>query len=195
MHYWEKFGFFGGHVFLDFINTYDDLSKTRDKDALPTWETVVKWGTSVAILNKKETIILQKFSEINSTSKELEALYKLRELGWKVFRNIAAKKAPAKNDLASMEEVIKWSLQHASIQKDKSHYSWVRQESFLDPALVRVKLGLALNNLLSAENLDRMNECPGCTGLFLNHGRGIGRRWCRMKTCGNRAKTNRFRGI
>ena len=195
MHYWEKFGFFGGHVFLDFINTYDDLGKSRDKDALPNWETVVRWGKSVTILNKKEARAMLVFSEITPASKELEALYKLRELGWKVFKNVAADKSPAATDLALVEEIIKWSFQHASMQKEKNHYRWVVQASFLEPALVRVKLGLALLNLLSTENLDRMNECPGCTGLFLNHGRGVGRRWCRMKTCGNRAKTNRFRGV
>ena len=35
MHYWEKFGFFGGHVFLDFINTYDDLGKHVTKMRCP----------------------------------------------------------------------------------------------------------------------------------------------------------------
>ncbi|MGH6819514.1 MAG: CGNR zinc finger domain-containing protein [Methylocella sp.] len=38
-----------------------------------------------------------------------------------------------------------------------------------------------------------MRECGRCTGLFLHHGRGLGRRWCRMNTCGNRAKIERFR--
>ncbi len=193
MHYWEKFGFFGGHVFLDFINTYDDLSKTRTEDALPNWETVVRWGNSVGMLNDKESNALLALADTTSVSKELRVLYLLRELGWKFFDNIAKKKSPNAADLTSVEEVIKWSFQHAMMKKEKNHYQWVGQASQFEPELVRVKLGLALSDLLTSENLDRMNECPGCTGIFLNHGRGVGRRWCRMKTCGNRAKIKRFR--
>ncbi len=181
-------------MFLDFINTYDDPGKTRDEDALPNWKTALKWSKNAGLLDNREYNALLALSETTSVSKEMETLYRLRELGWKFFNNIAAKKPPDATDLTAVEEFIKWSFQHATMQKERMCYSWVVQTSILEPTILRVKLGLALSSLLSTENLDRVNECPGCTGIFLNHGRGVGRRWCRMKTCGNRAKTNRFRG-
>jgi len=195
MHYWEKSGFFGGHLFLDFINTYDDLGKTRDENALPDWESVQRWSNSVGLINVKELRALKKLTDTAFVEKELQALYQLRELGWNIFNRIAAMKSPKATDLASVDAAIKWSCQFATMKKEKRCYRWTARASLLDPTLIRVKLGLALFNLLSTEDLDRLNECQSCTGLFLNHGRGIGRRWCRMKTCGNRAKTNRFRGV
>ena len=156
---------------------------------------MLRWCKSISLLNVKESSALNSLVNTANVSKELQALYHLRELGWKIFNRIAEKKSPTGKDLASADEVIKWSFQHASIQRAENRYGWVAQPSFSKPTLVRVKLGLALFDLLTTENLDRLNECPGCTGLFLNQGRGVGRRWCRMKTCGNRAKTNRFRGV
>ena len=54
-------------------------------------------------------------------------------------------------------------------------------------------LVLALFDLLQGSDLDRLRECPRCTHLFLDHGRGPGRRWCSMARCGNRAKVESFR--
>jgi predicted RNA-binding Zn ribbon-like protein len=54
-------------------------------------------------------------------------------------------------------------------------------------------LVLSLHDLLRRDDLVRLRECRRCTHLFLDHGRGRGRRWCAMARCGNRAKTEAFR--
>jgi predicted RNA-binding Zn ribbon-like protein len=140
------------------------------------------------------TYELSGFISTPSATLELAKLHKLRLLGWNAFTRIAAKKTPHAADLAGMSESIKWSMQYASMQKASTHYEWVIIESGLELALIRARLGITLPELMSFENLDRSSECGNCTGLILNQGRGVGRRWCRMKTCGNRVKTNRFRG-
>jgi predicted RNA-binding Zn ribbon-like protein len=54
-------------------------------------------------------------------------------------------------------------------------------------------LVLSLHDLLRRDDLVRLRECRRCTHLFLDLGRGRGRRWCAMARCGNRAKTEAFR--
>jgi len=54
-------------------------------------------------------------------------------------------------------------------------------------------LALALERLLRRPDLGRLRECGRCSWLFLDHGRGRGRSWCDMRTCGNRAKAARHR--
>ena len=39
----------------------------------------------------------------------------------------------------------------------------------------------------------RVCERPNCGLLFVDHSRGPGRRWCRMKVCGNRSKQDSWR--
>ncbi|QCI69487.1 hypothetical protein E8M01_29310 [Phreatobacter stygius] len=62
-----------------------------------------------------------------------------------------------------------------------------------DPDLIRHRLALRLLHLLGGPELPRLRECTRCPWLFLDHGRGRGRSWCRMSTCGNRAKAERYR--
>jgi predicted RNA-binding Zn ribbon-like protein len=48
--------------------------------------------------------------------------------------------------------------------------------------------------LLTSGPLERVRECPGddtCGWLFLDTSRNGSRRWCDMRTCGNRAKARR----
>jgi len=52
---------------------------------------------------------------------------------------------------------------------------------------------LSLIDLMQRADLSRLRECKRCTHLFLDHGRGQGRRWCSMARCGNRAKAETFR--
>jgi predicted RNA-binding Zn ribbon-like protein len=52
---------------------------------------------------------------------------------------------------------------------------------------------LSLEDLLRSDELARVRQCKRCTWLFVDRGRGVGRRWCAMRTCGNRAKAEAFR--
>ena len=47
--------------------------------------------------------------------------------------------------------------------------------------------------LLLCGDVKRLKQCHGCGWLFLDRSKGGRRRWCDMKTCGNRAKVTRFR--
>jgi predicted RNA-binding Zn ribbon-like protein len=49
--------------------------------------------------------------------------------------------------------------------------------------------------LLVSDDLDRVGQCEddrGCGYLFFDTSRNRTRRWCDMKSCGNRAKAQRF---
>ena len=47
--------------------------------------------------------------------------------------------------------------------------------------------------LLASDDRHRLKCCDGCGRLFLDQSRNRSRRWCDMRTCGNRAKVRRFR--
>ncbi|RQR64221.1 hypothetical protein DIE19_08770 [Burkholderia sp. Bp9126] len=58
-------------------------------------------------------------------------------------------------------------------------------------ALIRDRLAIAANELLSQPILSNVRECDACSWLFLDLSRSKSRRWCSMATCGNRAKAQR----
>ncbi len=62
-----------------------------------------------------------------------------------------------------------------------------------DTALERIVGLSAVSVLTAAQELERVELCPGedCGWLFLDESKNRRRRWCSMETCGNRAKARR----
>lgn len=193
MHYWTEHGPFGGHTFLDFINTVDDVEKTRDLNALPDWATLLAWSVAAQLLSAQEAKSLAKSANSAEAARELNRLLEFREAAWRELSRMAAGQTADKDDLRKLGETIRWALAHAVLMPRERAFRWSARAKELGLQLIRARLALALSELMSAPEIGRLRECGRCTGLFLDHGRGRGRRWCRMTTCGNRAKIERFR--
>ncbi|MGH6855073.1 MAG: CGNR zinc finger domain-containing protein [Aestuariivirga sp.] len=193
MHSWVKYGFFGGQVSLDFVNTVDDEGKTREVNAIPDWKTVLTWALKAGILSAKEAHSLTQSVNEARIADELDQLYAFRERLWSVLRNFAAGRAVDTEKARAISNTIQWAVQKASIVQDVQAFRWSVFQTELGISLIRARLALAVSDLITGQDLRQLRECGRCTGLFLHHGRGLGRRWCRMNTCGNRAKIERFR--
>ncbi len=190
-HFWQKFGFFGGHAALDFVNTLDDVDKRRSMEAIPDWTAAFAWARAAGLLSADEVKLL---AEGASDEEELTALHRFREALWGLLSDLAAKRSPDEELAASVESEIKWALAAARLERDEASFGWRVSPEAFELKLLRARVALAVWDLMSRQDLSRLRECGRCTGLFLDHGRGRGRRWCRMNTCGNRTKTERFRG-
>jgi predicted RNA-binding Zn ribbon-like protein len=187
-------GFFGGHIALDFVNTIDDEGKTRQRSAIPDWRTLIDWSQAAGILDENEAVALAGRVEGVDQAAELQAIHELREAAWRVLSRYAADGHPQRSDLERIEDTIKQARAQARLCQDGRAFNWVVFAGETGIEVVRYRLALQLDELVSYRSLDRLRECGRCTGLFLDHGRGAGRRWCRMETCGNRAKVERHRG-
>lgn len=193
-HFWRKFGFFGGHAALEFTNTLDDVDKTRSKEALPDWATAFDWAMTLELLSASEVAQLLKYAGEEAAAEELAALHRFREKLWSLLSDLAAKRKPDEKAAAAVEAEIKWALSEARLEQDQTSFRWGVSPEAFGLKLLRARVAMAVWDLMSRQDLRRLRECGRCTGLFLDHGRGRGRRWCRMNTCGNRTKTERFRG-
>lgn len=191
-HYWEKLGFFGGHVFLDFINTVDDIEKTRYQEGIESWHVLIRWALATGVINQAEASELKKHRSKKTAQTELKCLHNLRELAWRTLSAMAADCTPSTQDLSKLGDEIRWAHTQAKLVQSNGGLQWEVVARPSDLTLVRARLGLLAGHLLSSSPL-KINECGSCTGLFLNKGRGVGRKWCRMQSCGNRAKVNKFR--
>jgi len=190
MHYWQSEGFFGGHIALDFVNTIDDEGKQRERSGIPDWQTSVEWARAIGLLEEVE------IPTANDTEAEAEqyALHVLRESAWRSLSAIAAGRPADPADLEVLKRELLYAGQHATLRQNGKSIAWhVSSDSDIGAKLIRTRVALELTNLFSHGPLERLRECHRCTGLFLDRGRGAGRRWCRMGTCGNRAKIERYR--
>lgn len=169
-----------GHPALTFLNTVTDDGKSRRHDSFTSGEELVAALTAAGLIPRGLPA---------PGPGQFTALRSLREAAFAVLSSMAARRKPGREEALFLETAIKSALQDASLTFRTGGLDVTPGP--LGGVHDRVVLGLF--DLLQRPDLDRLRECKRCTHLFLDHGRGQGRRWCSMARCGNRAKAESFR--
>jgi predicted RNA-binding Zn ribbon-like protein len=171
--------FVSGHPFLDFVNTVRDPGKTRDLDRFVD-------GEGLAALLRQAGFGKGAAAPVGA---QLLSLRQFREASYGVLSALAAGRRPDREDVLAVELAVKSAIADAALGLGDTGPGWLPGPL----GGLQDELALSLAAFLQSDALDRLRECRRCTRLFLDHGRGPGRRWCSMETCGNRAKAQAFR--
>ncbi|MBM2768456.1 CGNR zinc finger domain-containing protein [Burkholderia anthina] len=191
-HAWSAADFVGGHPALDFLNTVADTGKTRDDDKFVDWPAVRAWAGKSGLLAEADLTRFLRHPRQDGVD-ELAALHGFREDAYAALAHLTAGDggsagARAANRLA---EAIRDAIGRSTFDAVDGRFAWrpdARAASrWMDAA------ALGFEHLLRSDDLARVRQCGRCTWFFVDRGRGVGRRWCDMRTCGNRAKVEAFR--
>jgi predicted RNA-binding Zn ribbon-like protein len=185
----------GNWLCLDFTHTLDDRYSDHPKELLGSYPDLVSWSQYVHILKDEQAQRL--FEGAASRPAEASAALKraidVREVIYRVFLAIAEGVAPEEVDLTALNAALAEALSHACIvSRDGSFVlDWAGKEDALDVILWEAVRSAA--DLLTAEELSAVRACAAedCKWLFLDTSKNRSRRWCDMKTCGNRYKAHR----
>ncbi|MGF1630609.1 MAG: CGNR zinc finger domain-containing protein [Kiloniellaceae bacterium] len=188
---WSEEAFVGGHPALDFLNTVDNQDKQRSESRIGTWPAFFGWAAASGIFEGADRRRLEKLGARGGAAAPLAELHLLRETAYRVLCPLAAGLAPLPAHWALMEAELQMTLGGAILEPGAAGCRW-RARPDRQNWVVDV-LALTLEDLLRSPELARLRECGRCSWLFLDYGRGRGRRWCDMRTCGNRAKAESFR--
>lgn len=186
-HRWGEADYVGGHPVLDFVNTVADTGKTRVGDKIATWSALRAWARGSTLLSPAEHTAFLLDPALDDEA-GLAELHVLRETAHEALLGLGGVGQPA---MARLEEAIREALGRSLFQIVGGHLRWRP-----DPRASRRwhdALALGFEELLRGEDVARLRQCGRCTWLFIDRGRGAGRRWCDMRTCGNRAKAEAFR--
>ena len=167
------------HPFLAFLNTVSDDGKTRFEN---TFVDPVELCTQLK--NAGLDLPLDAAGRV-----DMPAMLAFREAAFGVLSSTAAKRPPPKEDLLTVEAALKAAMAHADFRPSEGGFSLVCPSD----ADIVDHIALHFLDLINSPEFGRLKECARCTKMFLDHGRGRGRRWCDMTTCGNRAKAENFR--
>jgi predicted RNA-binding Zn ribbon-like protein len=117
----------------------------------------------------------------------------LREVMYRIFLAIAEEVTPTETDLHALNAALARAMAHARIVPHDGGFAWDwgGDESELDRLLWPIVRSAA--DLLTSSELDAVRVCAAddCSWLFLDTSKNHTRRWCSMKSCGNRAKARR----
>ena len=185
---WRARHFVGGHPACDLANTVSDRCDTATAvDRLDSNATVLSWFRSTGLLSKSDA----KGLLANPDGEIVRPLAALREAAWATLLAAAEGRSLAARPLREILTAAAAGLPEGSVLPGETNSL---PAAGLVPKRAEDLTGLMALQVLDALFTlprDRLRSCPRCGWLFFDRSKGGRRRWCSMKTCGNREKASR----
>jgi predicted RNA-binding Zn ribbon-like protein len=192
-----QFDLSGGALCLDFANTVSHRHlPPRRAEHLGSYADLVEFADQSKLLPPALAASLRaraRRDDAGARSAFRKSIV-LRESLYCAFSAIAAGKHVPPADVQRINNYARVALQHRKLARRNGDYRWEWQSNgsdLLDRILWPVAESAA--ELLTSEARVAIRECgaPDCEWLFLDQSRNRSRRWCDMKSCGNRQKARR----
>ncbi|MGO4335503.1 CGNR zinc finger domain-containing protein [Labrys sp. KB_33_2] len=187
---WSEADYVGGHPALDFINTVADTGKTRLSDKIGNWDGVRKWAGGAGLLPRPELAAFFQDASLDDDD-ELARLHRFREQAYEAMLGLVGRTDTGSQSVIDLERSIRDAMGRGAFSEEGRQFRW--QPDARSPQRWLDAVALCFEEFLRSEDVTRLRQCTRCTWFFVDRGRGAGRRWCDMRTCGNRAKAEAFR--
>ena len=192
----SPFEFTGGNPCLDFADTVDDRTSDHPRELLTDYGQLLQWGKEAGVITAKTAERLRQLASEapGSALTTLRTSIQLRDTIYDIFSAVAQRQVIPGTALAILNSAIRQAAQHAQIVNTNRRFTWawIEPESNLDSMLWPVSRAAA--ELLNGEEIGYVRQCASetCSWLFLDKTKNHRRRWCDMKSCGNRDKARRY---
>ena len=185
--------FAAGRLWLDFVNT-DEAPRHAQSDALVSFDGYLAWLEGAALIDAARRAALQRRA-VEQPASATATLHEARRIRSALRplaeRGVHASERERQAAVLEINRVLGRSTGVRRIGHDARDGSFNR--TFV-PLVIPV-VESAADTLVTGE-LARVRRCvayPPCPRVFLDTSRSGRRRWCDMRTCGNRAKAARHR--
>ena len=187
----------GGALCLDFVNTVDPRHAPDRREYLDSYPALVEWVRYAGDIDGAagESLLKAAARDPGQAQRVLQRAIALREALYPIFARAINRQQPAREDLDTLHVELTSAMTHIRVRWTPTGFTWGWDDRAheLDRVLWPVTQSAA--ELLVHGPLGRVRECPGdgnCGWLFLDLSKNANRRWCEMRTCGNRAKARRY---
>ena len=191
----STFEFTGNHICLDFTNTLHNRFNTP-RELLNGYADLVRWSQEAAILSDDEAQQLRAAATHSAGAAEqvLQQAIELREAMYRIFSSHISHTEADTDDLAMLNRMFVKAMTKASIHNNGKGFvwDWSRESRHFDRMLWPI--ARSMSELLTSDTLESVRMCAAddCGWLFLDTSKNHSRRWCDMKSCGNRAKARKY---
>jgi predicted RNA-binding Zn ribbon-like protein len=185
----------GGALCLDFANTARHHG--REREEVRSYGDLVAFGVQTGVLTEGDARRLRREASRDPRAAEraLERARALRAAVYHAFAAIAAGHRVVPEHLATINDAVADSVRSFRLVSGKDGFAWalVSGAGAADLDLPRAAVARSAADLLTSGDLPAVRECAldVCAWLFLDRSKNQKRRWCDMKTCGNRSKARR----
>lgn len=189
----KPFQLFAGHPALELVNTLDLRFSANQQELLPTYADLLRLAVQLRIVPADQARKLGRTVHENDGRRVLASAVELREaLAAVLYSWVDGGKPPA-GQIEILEKQFHDAALHRSLRSGHERLLWSWSGFEQQAELPLWKLAQSASDLLVSEDAERVKSCgdPTCRWLFLDLSKNHTRRWCDMKTCGNRMKARR----
>jgi predicted RNA-binding Zn ribbon-like protein len=189
----KPFKLFAGHPALELVNTLDLRFSTETEDLLPAYGDLLRLATQLRLLTPEQARRVGRTVAEKDAQRVLSSTIELREaLASLLYGRIDGAK-PQAWQLEKLEKHFHAAALHRRLSPADGQLVWTWSGVEQRPEIPLWKLAQAASDLLVSSDAELVKDCgdPTCRWLFLDTSKNHTRRWCDMKTCGNRMKARR----
>ena len=190
----KPFKLHAGHPALELVNTLDLRFSPAPEELLPAYRDLLCFAAQLRLITAEQARKLERAVVEKDARRILASTVELREaLAAVLYAWIDGGRPPAAQ-VKILEKYFHEAALHRSLRADKSHLAWSWAPTEQPAEIPLWKLTQAASDLLVSREAELVKDCgdPTCRWLFLDLSKNHTRRWCDMKTCGNRMKARRF---
>lgn len=185
-----------GDVFVDFANTLQ-WDRGDESDEIPDPDALLVWLRRRGLISERgraaESARLRR--DAAEGERRLERYRHLRALVHAVASRTSEGQRPTVAQLRELNHILRHGLHYHQLRLDRERASYTLAQigDRLDQARATIASGVA--QFLAEESPERLRTCANeeCRFVFIDRSPTGRRRWCDMRTCGNKAKVARHR--
>jgi predicted RNA-binding Zn ribbon-like protein len=182
------------HPALELVNTLDLRFSPTPEELLPAYRDLLRFTAQLRLITAEQARKLERTVDEKDARRILASTVELREaLSAVLYAWIDGGKPPA-GQVKILEKYFQQAALHRSLRADKAQLAWIWAPTEQQAEIPLWRLAQAASDLLVSSDAELVKDCgdPTCRWLFLDLSKNHTRRWCDMKTCGNRMKARRF---
>ena len=191
----DGFRFNAGRLCLDFTNTVRFRPVSERRDLIGDYADLLGWARQATIITPGEAATLEAMAAERSreASVALNLARAARESAYAIFSAQAAGLPSPVPELLTLNQAIGGAMALAGLAPSGGRFEWGWPGLELDLDRVTWWVARSAAELLTSRDLTFVRECASydCGWLFMDTTKNRSRRWCDMRTCGNRAKSRR----
>jgi predicted RNA-binding Zn ribbon-like protein len=179
---------------VNFVNTVDPRIGPDPRELLPGYGALLTWAHRTGVLDEREVREAHAAAEKapQRASRCHQEVIRVRETLYGVLRALAEGRDPDPRDAHALQDAATDLFRQRVLRWDGTRWqwSWRRTDPLLLPLLRVLDDAVAL---LTADADPHLGMCAAeqCGWLFTDTSKSGTKRWCNMRTCGNRAKARR----
>jgi predicted RNA-binding Zn ribbon-like protein len=189
----EPFKLHAEHPALELVNTLDMRFSGETIELIPTYKDLLRLVMQLKLLTAEQSRRLARTVDEKTAQRVLASTIELREaLAAVLYSRIDGGKLPAA-EVEILERHFQTAALHRRLLAGESHWYWSWSGVERNAEIPLWMLAQAAAELLVSSDAEFIKDCgdPTCRWLFLDTSKNHTRRWCDMKTCGNRMKARR----